>query len=178
MLQDKPRRRVRTALTMLFGLTQRVVKFIGKHGATLIAIASLAIATFSLHLTIQSQKEDRAYKELMIRPDLSIGVSTDDFSIWIENYGLGPAKVKDVAYRIGNDCVSLMDTHDVSVANIKSVFSDVRVRILKDVLDAATSNTQIVDEINPIVPGTVMPVGKKLRFLELLTNHSKLFTKR
>jgi hypothetical protein len=83
-----------------------------------------------------------------------------------------------VAYRIGNDCVSLMDTHDVSVANIKSVFSDVRVRILKDVLDAATSNTQIVDEINPIVPGTVMPVGKKLRFLELLTNHSKLFTKR
>jgi hypothetical protein len=180
VLRDKPHTRTLTAVavTLLFGATRRAIKFISKYAATPIAIASLAIATFSLHLSIQSQKEDRAYKELMIRPDLQIGVSTDDFSILIANYGLGPAKVKDVAYRIGNDCVSLMDTHDVSVANIKSVFSDVRVRILKDVLDAATSNTQIVDEINPIVPGTVMPVGKKLRFLELLTNHSKLFTKR
>jgi hypothetical protein len=167
VLQDKPHTRVRTALTLLFGLTRRAVKFISKHAATLIAIASLAIATFSLQLTIQSQKEDRAYKELMIRPDLQIGVSTDDFSIWFENHGLGPAKVKDVAYRIGNDCISLMDSHDVSVTKIVRVFSDVRARILGDVLDAATSNTQIVDEINPVVPGTVISVGNRVAFFRV-----------
>jgi hypothetical protein len=164
VLQDKPRFR-----PALMSLARRIGKFISKHSPTLIAIASLAIATFSLHLTIQSQIEDRAYRELLIQPSLEVYTNSADFSIVFVNYGLGPAKVKDMTYRIGSDCLSLGNSYsdNVSMLTVNRIEKDLHARLLRDVVALATSDTHLVVELLVLVPGTVIPVGKEKTFVKV-----------
>jgi hypothetical protein len=90
--------------------------WISARGASIVAISSVAIALASLYLTIQAQKEDRTYKELMIRPSISISVHPHDFSVGFRNDGLGPARFEEIIYHLGGECLTMFEADGVSLS--------------------------------------------------------------
>lgn len=90
--------------------SRRFKKFVGANASIIIAISSLFIAGLSLYFTIHAQNDDRAYKELLIKPALAIRTHSVDFSVELASEGLGPAEIKAVAYQFGGECLSLLDT--------------------------------------------------------------------
>src|SRR6267378_1507683 len=76
-----------------------------------LALASLSIALMGLYLTITAQREERAHKELLLRPVLNIEVDVADYSVSIFNYGLGPAMITDTVYYLGGQCRAVNQTN-------------------------------------------------------------------
>jgi hypothetical protein len=72
--------------------------------STLIAIASTLIASAALGLAIYSAHLDRQYKELSIKPRLQLDADSDDFHVAVVNVGLGPAAIKRIAAKFGDNC--------------------------------------------------------------------------
>ncbi len=69
-----------------------------------VAVCSLFVAVVSLRYTVNSQQEDRKYKELMIQPVLQIVSDTDAGSVLVANSGLGPAKILRVLFHSKDHC--------------------------------------------------------------------------
>ena len=69
-----------------------------------VALASLPIAAMGLYLTITSQSEERAHKELLLRPDLNLNVRVHDYFVTVVNLGLGPALITDTLYYFEGQC--------------------------------------------------------------------------
>lgn len=79
------------------------------HGPSIVALASLVIAVPSLWFTVEAQREERAYKELMIRPYVGKKVDTGDFSVGLYNLGLGPGIIVGIAVKMGEQCFASTD---------------------------------------------------------------------
>jgi hypothetical protein len=74
----------------------------------LLAFASFCVAGLSLYFTINAQKDDRQYKELLLKPNLQVEASSHEYSVTLLNNGLGPAEVQDVLYYDGWGCIELL----------------------------------------------------------------------
>jgi hypothetical protein len=86
------------------------------HGSLVVSLSvsllSLVVAGLSVIYTINAQKIEREYKEFMIEPNLHYYIDNRDFSIVIENRGLGPALLTRVAVELDGEChVSTLATH-------------------------------------------------------------------
>ena len=114
---------------------RRTGAFVSANVGSIIAISSLLIAVFSLYLTIQAQREDRAYKELMIKPALELGADTIDFTLSLKNGGLGPAEIRDVVYYFNDHCLSMLqaDGMHINRENYAEVNQSIQTRVFSDV---------------------------------------------
>jgi hypothetical protein len=85
---------------------KRVLGFVAKNVAVIVALSSLFVACLSLYFTIQAQKADMTYKELAIRPAVGIGADVSNFTIYLTNSGYGHAIVHRVAFGVEGKCYS------------------------------------------------------------------------
>jgi hypothetical protein len=69
-----------------------------------IALGSFSIAVMGLYLTITAQREERAHKELLLRPVLMLDAQVSNYSVAIANHGLGPALITDALYYFDGRC--------------------------------------------------------------------------
>lgn len=76
-----------------------------------VAVSSLFVAIISLRYSVNAQKEDAAYKELSIRPRLQVAAA-GDFSVLLENVGLGPAEIRRIVFFDNNHCFDTDSVHD------------------------------------------------------------------
>jgi hypothetical protein len=76
-----------------------------------LALASLSIAVMGLYLTITAQREERAHKELLLRPVLQLEAEVGNFSVSLFNHGLGPALITDGLYYFDNRCRAVNSTN-------------------------------------------------------------------
>lgn len=90
------------------GLVRFIVEPVSKHSALIVAISSLFVAGLSLYFTIEAQRGERSYKELLLKPNLQLEAETSDYSIKLVNSGLGPAEIKDAFYYLGGECITLI----------------------------------------------------------------------
>jgi hypothetical protein len=103
-----------------------------EHGSLVVSASSLFIASLSLYFTIQAQKTDINYKELSIRPKLQWRSSATDFSINLDNVGLGPATIETFGMRVEGKCV------DISRLETDAAGMDRKMRtVLEDTVVAA-----------------------------------------
>jgi hypothetical protein len=147
----------------------RFVNFIATNA---IPLTSLFIAACSLYLTIHSQSEDRAHKEMMIRPALTYEISTTDLTVGFRNDGLGPAVIVDFAYKDHDECLSVADiyNHKVNSLNIYKVGLDIRDRLFTQVftfkLPTTSSGIPVSPQVNEsgsvLIPGSILAAGKEM----------------
>ena len=78
--------------------------------AIVISILSLGVAAFSLYFSISTQQLDRVYKEVSILPRLAIKLDVENFSISLDNSGLGPAVIHRVRFAIAGKCYDSDDS--------------------------------------------------------------------
>ena len=106
-------------------------KFFHKLLSVLKLDGALIVAVAALWYTIDAQKTDREYKELLIRPRLYVHSQTEDFSIKIGNSGVGPAAVSRLVISGLHECFDsrsmTKDEWDKAGAIIRKSFDD-RVR--------------------------------------------------
>ena len=76
-----------------------------------IALASLSIAMMGLYLTITAQREERAHKELLLRPVLQLEADVGNYSVSLLNHGLGPALITDSLYYFDGRCHAVNNTN-------------------------------------------------------------------
>jgi hypothetical protein len=87
------------------------VGFLLKHGNFFVSISAAAIALMSPWLTIDAGKIDREYREILIRPNVAKSVSGTDYTIRVKNGGLGPAVIKQIATKFGDECIEFNDNN-------------------------------------------------------------------
>jgi hypothetical protein len=84
--------------------------FLGRNMALVISILSLGVAALSLYFSISTQQLDRVYKEISILPRLAIKLDVDNFSISLDNSGLGPAVIHRVRFAVAGKCYDSDDS--------------------------------------------------------------------
>lgn len=85
---------------------QSFLRFLGANAATVVALSSMLIALASLAVTIDTQREDRRYKELSIRPHVGVGAHVSDFNFAYTNAGYGHAFLARIKFGYGGKCYS------------------------------------------------------------------------
>jgi hypothetical protein len=83
-----------------------------KSGWSSPVIASTLIASAALGLAIYSAYLDRQYKELSIKPHLQAEIESEDYHVAVINVGLGPAQIKRIATKFGDNCTVLNEGPD------------------------------------------------------------------
>jgi hypothetical protein len=148
------------------GRAKRIRTFVEKNVSAVIAISSLLIAGLSLYLTIQAQNDDRAYKELLIKPALALRAHTADWSVAIGNDGLGPAQGKDIIYQFGDECISMLDPDGaISRTNYYKVQNALTSRFIADIFSFQIPNTTptaLSTRGQVVLPSTIIAVGKEV----------------
>jgi hypothetical protein len=84
--------------------------FLGRNMALVISIFSLGVAALSLYFSISTQQLDRVNKEISILPRLAIKLDVENFSISLDNSGLGPAVIHRVRFAIAGKCYDSGDS--------------------------------------------------------------------
>jgi hypothetical protein len=134
-------------------------------------LTSLLIAACSLYLTIHSQYEDRAYKEMMIRPSLQLSVIPKDLSVGVRNEGLGPAVIVDLAYKDGDECLSVadIDNHKVNSENMYRIGLDIQDRLFTQIFTFAVPTkspgikiARLNESGTLLSPGAILATGEQL----------------
>lgn len=145
---------------------KRPTAFVARNGNSIIAVSSVLIACLSLYFTIQAQNDDRAYKELLIKPSLSRQAHSVDFSVVIANVGLGPAQIKDILYQFGGECISMVDANgELSRASYDKVIDGLNTRFLNDIFSFGIPNTAptaITTRNHVLFPEEIIGVGKEV----------------
>jgi hypothetical protein len=145
---------------------RRILSWVANHSSPLLAISSLAIAVAALNLTISAQKEDRDYKELMIRPWIELEAHTTDFSVGFANNGLGPARIEDIIYHFGGECLSLLDEQGgISQVNFYKADEGTRARMLNEIFSFAGFEphpTLIKTRQQVVLPHSIIQAGKSV----------------
>jgi hypothetical protein len=94
---------------------RRMKRFFARNALALasivVAASSLFVAIISLRYSVEAQKEDAEYKELSIRPRLQVGAGSN-FSVLLENVGLGPAQFQRIIFSDGDHCLDTDAVHD------------------------------------------------------------------
>jgi hypothetical protein len=90
----------------MVGIRKALLRLTRSCRENALALASLSIAAMGLYLTITSQSEERAHKELLIRPVLQFALQVSNFSVGVVNAGLGPALITDTVYFFDGQCRS------------------------------------------------------------------------
>jgi hypothetical protein len=145
----------------------RAFGFISKNGSSILAVSSVCIAIFSLYLTIQAQNDDRAYRELLIKPALATMSHTVDFSFAIQNNGLGPAQIKDIVYQFGGECISMLEADGIHLSqdNYYKVKEAIKNRLLNEIFSFEIPNapsTPINTRGELLLPGSIIGPGKEV----------------
>ena len=118
--------------------------------AAIMAVASLAVAVISLLYSVDAQKTERAYKEIMIRPKLELQVSGRDLSIKIINTGLGPAQIVRVVTKLDGECV---DSKNMSEAEWRShelkIASYIATKVIGTALESFNLDASLAGRLHP-----------------------------
>jgi hypothetical protein len=150
---------------------KRFSRWIAEHGATIIAISSLGIALASIYLTIQAQKDDRTYRELMIRPSIAIRAYSHDFSVSFANDGLGPAEIEDIAYRFDDECIGLLDADGkYNRTAIEKARNGIFKRLFTDIFSfnvPGAETTAITTRDLLLLPKSIIAAGKEHRLFSV-----------
>src|SRR5262245_13007768 len=88
-----------------------------KDWQAFVSCCGFFVACLSLYYTIDAQKTDRQYREASIFPALEFTMEGADFDYRLTNVGLGPAILKRVRVRKGDqgvDVESVSQTVDLS----------------------------------------------------------------
>lgn len=81
-----------------------VVGIVGGVGGVGISLRALNVSSAAYENTLVTQREEREYRELLIRPGLSRGFEMSDYSVRIKNGGLGPAWIKRIGGHFSDRC--------------------------------------------------------------------------
>ena len=150
----------------MWSWVKRPTAFVARNGNSIVAVSSVLIACLSLYFTIQAQNDDRAYKELLIKPTLSRQAHSVDFSVAIANVGLGPARIKDIIYQFGGECISMVDANgELSQTSYDKVIGGLNTRFLNEVFSFEipnTSPTAITTRNHVLFPEEIIGVGKEV----------------
>jgi hypothetical protein len=149
---------------------KRAGVFVSAHVGSIIAISSLLIARFSLYLTIDAQRSDRLYKELLIKPSLALGADSTSFSFFLQNDGLGPADIKSIVYYFNNHCLYLVQSDRIRVnrENANEVSVAIKDRLYDRIFSIPSFaplmlNADLV-KVHPLLPGTIIGSGRQWVF--------------
>ena len=131
-----------------------------------VAISSLFVAVVSLRYTVQSQQEDRAYKELMIQPILQIVSDTDTGSVIVANTGLGPAKIGRVLFHSKEHCIDTDSVKFENNADFEKYIHNFGDAISEHMLVGMPVDDRIktlpAARSGILPPGTIIPAGKEM----------------
>jgi hypothetical protein len=78
---------------------------------TAISIVALCLSGAAYWNTIVTQREDREYRELSIRPSLAHLPEATNYTVTIKNRGLGPAVIKRITGFAAGQCIELDPKH-------------------------------------------------------------------
>ncbi len=144
---------------------RRTGALVSGNVSSIIAMSSLMIAGFSLYLTIHAQSQDRAYKELMIKPALALGADTVDFSLFLSNDGLGPAEIRNVVYYFNGRCLSMLQPDGINInrAEYMEVSQAIKTRVLNDTFSLPIFEPfEALDtKVKVLLPDSIIGSGKE-----------------
>jgi hypothetical protein len=125
----------------------------------LIALLSLTVAAASLYFGIDSQKTDREYKEITIRPYLMIQWDPNQVAIAVRNVGLGPAVIKKVIIKSAEKCEVF--SSDEQALEIQNRFKEVFVQLFGTVIEMIHPADGGIawHSINPLLPEMIIYTG-------------------
>ena len=114
----------------------RAAAFLARNVSIVISTLSFGVAALSLYFSISTQQLDRVYKEVSILPRLGIKLDVENFSISLDNSGLGPAVIHRVRFAIAGKCYDSDNSRAISrsFVNLRKVslptaFTKIRSRI-------------------------------------------------
>lgn len=159
----------------------RILGFVAKNVAVIVALSSLFVAGLSLYFTIQAQDADIAYKELAIRPTVGIGADVSNFMIYLTNAGYGHAIVHRVSFGLDGKCYSSDTTDETAYEEAYSRFQSF---ILNEVYQKSYPATDIKSLRDVFVTGgghidngTVVRAGERFQMFYLEPAALALLTK-
>jgi hypothetical protein len=129
--------------------------FVARNMPLLISILSLAVAAFSLYFSISTQQVDRIYKEISILPQLGIKLDVENFSLSLDNSGLGPAVIHGVRFGIAGRCYDSNDTKSYQQKFREFTEAVFTYGIYKDTIPHRTK-----DDKPLVLPVTAHPFGE------------------
>jgi hypothetical protein len=153
--------------TVMIRSLRSILAFVSANASTIIAVASVCIASLSLYFTIDAQRAERAHKELLLRPSLGVNVDATVYSVVLVNNGLGPAYIKNVAYHLNNECLPFTDGAHAFAANNYSRANQHIVAVFGKLVDdaffpkAEFKNTPSASVSLP-VPSHILGVGQDI----------------
>ena len=92
----------------------RAAAFLARNVSIVISTLSFGVAALSLYFSISTQQLDRVYKEVSILPRLGIKLDVENFSISLDNSGLGPAVIHRVRFAIAGKCYDSDELQELS----------------------------------------------------------------
>jgi len=112
-------------------------RWFSAHAVAIAAlVVSITMPSIALWYATEAQRTDRYYREISIQPLLGLRTDTSNYSVLLENHGLGPAKIMRIATNFGQ-CVdsgqmttvkewddSLMRLYRVLTEEIGKVFTE------------------------------------------------------
>lgn len=148
---------------------KRILSFVRKNVAIIVALSSLFVACLSLFFTIQAQDADITYKELAIRPTVGIGAEVSNFMMYLTNAGYGHAIVHRVAFGVDGKCYS-SDMPDEAAFNDayerfqEWVMTEVYEKSLPQTAFKSSAKREVfVTSGGQIVNGSIVRAGEKYR---------------
>ena len=131
-----------------------------------IEIASIVIALCALFLTIYQGIQTRYHNRLSVLPYLQIVHSStsskqDYYSIYIENKGMGPARITGIEANVGNEFIRFNEE-----INYSSIFNSLK---KKGIVDVDMSNINFTS----FGPNAYIDEGEKVYLMQLQSNSSK-----
>lgn len=150
---------------------KRALWFVAANAAVIIALSSLFVAGLSLYFAIEAQRIDLAYKELSIRPILSIEANVSDFDIQLRNAGYGHAVISRVVFGLDGRC---FDSDIDDNASYDLAYEKFQAWMLSDVFGSSFSqetkkpiNADALITVRPIDRGAVIRAGETFRMFYL-----------
>jgi hypothetical protein len=107
---------------------------IGANAQTVIALCSMFIALLSLAVTIESQQRDAEYKELSIKPIISVAANVSEFWFGYHNSGYGVGIVDRVAFALDGKCYASDKMSDEAFYPIYTKFMEATAIQLNDAM--------------------------------------------
>lgn len=148
-------------------LIGQLINFLKNNLSLTVSVCAVLISFISLIYTINSQKNDLLYREILIRPSLNWHVDSEAYTIKLRNDGLGPAAIKGTMWRFGSHCFRSMGEDPATWHKERAKFEDyVNVYFLDEIAksfgDMNVSVSRPATYAAVPTPGELVPVGQSV----------------